>query len=59
MARFQHFAGPLVATLVGVVSGVYIFNPLIQSSMQSMQDTQKTKKTLEASVPPADPASLR
>ena len=59
MSRFQSLGGPLIAELVGVVSGVYIFKPLIESSMVSMQDDLKLKKTLEASVPPSDPAKVQ
>lgn len=59
MSRFQSFGAPLIAALVGVASGVYIFKPLIESSMTSMQDDLKLKKTLEASVSPSDPAKVQ
>lgn len=37
MSRAQSFASLLVATLVGVGSGYYIFQPLIEKSVREVQ----------------------
>lgn len=52
MARFQGLGAPLIAVAVGVASGVYIFKPLIENSMDNMKVEMEKKKALESGSPP-------
>jgi len=48
--RSQGAAGLLIATVAGVASGYYIFQPLIEQSMQKMMAERDLHKTVEAPV---------
>ena len=46
--RSQGAAGLIIATVVGVASGCYIFQPLVEQSMQKMMAERDLRKTVDA-----------
>lgn len=48
--RSQGAVGLIVATVAGVASGYYIFQPLIEQSMQKMMSERDLRKTVDVPV---------